>query len=47
MSLTFVTSHGKMKFELFCEKTPLASKNFLALCASGYLNNTIFHRSML
>ncbi len=47
MSVTLVTSHGKMKFELFCEDCPLASKNFLALCGSGYYNNSVFHRSML
>ena len=47
MSITLITSHGKMKFELYCEKTPLACKNFLALSASGYYNNSTFHRSML
>ena len=46
MSVTLVTSLGKMKFELFCEETPLAAKNFLALCASGFFDNTKFHRLM-
>jgi len=46
MSVTLKTSHGKVKIELFCEEAPLASKNFLALCASGYYDNTIFHRNI-
>jgi peptidyl-prolyl cis-trans isomerase-like 3 len=32
--------------ELFCELCPKTCKNFLALAASGYYNNTIFHRNM-
>ena len=46
MSVTLRTSHGKIKFELFCEEAPVATKNFLALCASGYYDNTIFHRNI-
>jgi len=46
MSMTFVTTHGKLKFELYCELVPIGTKNFLALCASGFYNNTIFHRNM-
>ena len=42
MSLTFETTHGKIKFELYCEAVPLGCKNFIALCASGFYNNTIF-----
>lgn len=46
MSVTLRTSHGKVKIEVFCEEAPVAAKNFLALCASGYYNNTIFHRNI-
>lgn len=46
MSLTLITTHGKLKFELYCEKTPKTCKNFLALCASGLFDSTIFHRLM-
>ena len=43
MSITFYTNLGPIKFELFCELTPKAAKNFLGLCAKGYYNDTIFH----
>ena len=46
MSLTLHTSHGDIKLELFCELCPQACKNFLALCAKGYYNDTIFHRNI-
>lgn len=46
MSITLETSHGDLKVELFCEHCPKACENFLALCASGYYNNTIFHRNI-
>ena len=46
MSLTLHTTHGNIKVELFCELCPKTSKNFLALAASGYYNNTIFHRNI-
>lgn len=46
MSVTFETSHGELKLELFCEHCPKACENFLALCASNYYNNTIFHRNI-
>ena len=46
MSVTLHTSHGQIKLEIFCELAPYTSKNFLALCASGYYNNTIFHRNI-
>lgn len=46
MSITLQTSHGDIKVELFCETCPKACENFLALCASGYYNNTIFHRNI-
>ena len=43
MSVTLVTSHGKLKFEIYCEDCPVTSKNFLALCSSGFYNNCLFH----
>ena len=46
MSLTFFTSHGNLKFELFCEEVPTMCENFLALAASDYYNGTIFHRNV-
>lgn len=46
MSLTLHTTHGNIKIELFCELCPKASKNFLALAASGKYDNTIFHRNV-
>ena len=46
MSITLITSKGGIKIELECEKVPVNTKNFLALCASGYYDNTIFHRNI-
>ncbi len=46
MALTLHTTHGNIKIELFCELCPKASKNFLALAASGKYDNTIFHRNI-
>jgi peptidyl-prolyl cis-trans isomerase-like 3 len=46
MSLTIKTTLGDIKIELFCAECPRTCKNFLALCASGYYNNTLFHRSI-
>ena len=46
MSITLHTTHGNIKLELFCELCPKASKNFLALAASGKYDNTIFHRNI-
>ena len=46
MSITLLTSHGDIKVELFCEHAPVACRNFLALCGSGYYNNTLFHRNI-
>ncbi|KAG2382579.1 hypothetical protein C9374_005159 [Naegleria lovaniensis] len=46
MSLTLETNLGPIKIELFCEQCPKTCKNFLALCASGYYDNTIFHRNV-
>jgi peptidyl-prolyl cis-trans isomerase-like 3 len=46
MALTLHTTHGDIKVELFCELVPKACKNFLALCAMGYYDNTLFHRNI-
>lgn len=46
MSVTLHTSHGDIKIELYCELTPKTAKNFLALCARKYYDNTIFHRNI-
>jgi len=46
MSVTLHTNHGDLKIEIFCEATPKAAENFLALCASGYFNGCIFHRNI-
>lgn len=46
MSVTIHTSHGDIKIELYCDLAPKAAKNFLALCAKGYYDNTIFHRNI-
>jgi len=44
MSVTLHTTHGDLKLELLVEIAPLACENFLALAASGYYNDTLFHR---
>ncbi|KAK6590848.1 cyclophilin-like protein [Cryptosporidium xiaoi] len=46
MSIKIVTNYGFLKFELFCSQCPLTCKNFLALAASGYYNNTTFHKNI-
>jgi len=46
MAVTLHTSVGDLKIELYCEQTPKTAENFLALCASGYYNGNIFHRSI-
>ncbi|KAF9478320.1 cyclophilin-like protein [Pholiota conissans] len=46
MSVTLHTTHGDLKIEIFCEATPKAAENFLALCASGYYNGCLFHRNI-
>jgi len=43
---SIVTNLGTLNFELRSDKAPLTCENFLALCESGYYNNTIFHRSI-
>tara|TARA_R110002050_G_scaffold87925_9_gene186047 strand:+ start:151 stop:489 length:339 start_codon:yes stop_codon:yes gene_type:complete len=46
MAVTLHTSLGDIKVELYCEDAPLACENFLARCASGYYDNTVFHRNV-
>uniref|UniRef100_F6ZJP7 Peptidyl-prolyl cis-trans isomerase n=2 Tax=Ciona intestinalis TaxID=7719 RepID=F6ZJP7_CIOIN len=46
MSVTLHTDLGDIKMELNCEQTPKAAENFLALCASGYYDDNIFHRNI-
>jgi cyclophilin family peptidyl-prolyl cis-trans isomerase len=40
----FETSMGTFKAELFEERTPLTTKNFIALVRKGFYNGLIFHR---
>merc|ERR1719291_1575151 len=46
MSITLHTSIGDIKMEIFCDTAPRTSFNFLALAASGYYDETIFHRNI-
>ncbi|KAK9480486.1 peptidyl-prolyl cis-trans isomerase-like 3 [Lipomyces japonicus] len=46
MSVTLHTDLGDIKIEVFCEAVPKTAENFLALCASGYYNNTKIHRNI-
>lgn len=38
------TSLGDIKVELFADKAPISTKNFLDYAAAGYYDNTVFHR---
>ncbi|KAJ2157656.1 Peptidyl-prolyl cis-trans isomerase cyp10 [Coemansia sp. RSA 552] len=46
MSVTLHTDAGDLKLEVFCDEVPKAAENFLALCASGYYNDTLIHRNI-
>ncbi|WVQ75236.1 peptidyl-prolyl cis-trans isomerase-like 3 [Cryptococcus sp. DSM 104548] len=46
MSVTLHTNLGDIKIEVFCESVPRTAENFLALCASGSYDNTLFHRNI-
>eukprot|EP00803_Ostreobium_quekettii_P010377 evm.model.scf_74.12 EVM.evm.TU.scf_74.12 scf_74:74703-78230(-) len=46
MSVTLRTSLGDIKAEVFCDEAPKTAENFLALCASGYYDGSIFHRNI-
>lgn len=41
---TFNTTAGSFKVELFEDKAPLTTKNFIDLVEKGFYNGTIFHR---
>src|SRR5687768_10113506 len=41
---TFETSEGTFKAELFEDKAPVTTKNFIDLIEKGFYNGTIFHR---
>lgn len=45
-ALTLHTTLGQIKLELFVDDAAKACHNFLALCASGYYDNTKFHRNI-
>ena len=40
----FETNHGTFEVELFTEKTPITTKNFIDLSNDGFYDNLIFHR---
>ena len=46
MAVTLHTNYGDIKVEVFCDTTPIASENFLGLCASGSYDGTLFHRNI-
>merc|ERR1711939_139463 len=46
MSVTFKTTHGDLKIEVFCEAVPKTAENFLALCASGEYTGNKWHRNI-
>ncbi|KAK7690884.1 Peptidyl-prolyl cis-trans isomerase cyp10 [Cerrena zonata] len=46
MSVTLHTNLGDIKVEIFCETVPKTAENFLALCASGYYDNCLWHRNI-
>jgi peptidyl-prolyl cis-trans isomerase-like 3 len=46
-TLTLVLSSSALApCRIFCDTIPKASFNFLALAASGYYDNTVFHRNI-
>ncbi|CAD6942814.1 unnamed protein product [Tilletia controversa] len=46
MSVTFHTTSGDLKVEVFCETVPRAAENFLGLCAAGKYDGTLWHRNI-
>ena len=46
MAVTLHTNYGDMKLEVFCDAVPVTSENFIALCASSYYDDTLFHRNI-
>ncbi|KAK0576699.1 hypothetical protein LWI29_021973 [Acer saccharum] len=43
MSVMIVTSLGEMIVDLYVDKCPLTTKNFLKLCKMNYYNGCLFH----
>ncbi len=41
---TFDTTAGSFKIELFEDKAPVTTKNFIDLAEKGFYNGTVFHR---
>ena len=35
-----------ISYRIYCDIVPVSSENFLALAASGYYDNTAFHRNI-
>ena len=46
MSVTFHTTLGDVKMEVYCDSVPRIAENFLAHCAAGTYDGTIFHRNI-
>ncbi|KAJ1620672.1 cyclophilin-like domain-containing protein [Pavlovales sp. CCMP2436] len=46
MAVVLHTTVGDIKLELCCDTAPRTAYNFLALAASGYYDNTLFHRNI-
>eukprot|EP00658_Telonema_sp_P-2_P011047 TRINITY_DN14200_c0_g1_i1.p1 TRINITY_DN14200_c0_g1~~TRINITY_DN14200_c0_g1_i1.p1 ORF type:complete len:164 (-),score=26.68 TRINITY_DN14200_c0_g1_i1:520-1011(-) len=46
MAVTLNTSLGELKIELHCDEVPRTCENFLALAASGYYDDVVFHRNI-
>ena len=42
--VTFVTTKGTFKAEIYFDRAPVSSANFLKLVRSGFYNNLTFHR---
>jgi cyclophilin family peptidyl-prolyl cis-trans isomerase len=42
--IEFETSHGNFTAELYDEKSPITTENFLKYVDDGFFNGTIFHR---
>ncbi len=43
-SVVMETSRGNITLELYADKAPISTANFLAYVNSGFYNDTIFHR---
>lgn len=41
---TLETTEGKIKIQLFADKTPVTVSNFISLAKKNFYNKTIFHR---